>query len=487
MRTRSTVVMSLMLLSLAAPMALGQQLSDALRISQPGMQYNAHALGMGNAYSTVGYDVSALRFNPATMSVDPKLSFTVTANTDAYQSTSNYYGNKVGFDASNTSGGQLGLTMPFRVDSTRKLVIGLVFTQTKDFKSGFKYQGLNDGTRFAQFTQLLAQRMDPTASQLGLTFPVLDGSGNHIADQTILGSGLYESGNQLASGDQNFYSFGASIEPVHNVFVGASGSYTNGSYTSDFEINALDINDLYPVGVQTAPGNPATDGFESADYRIVRDQNYRGWDARFGMLVRLGDFLGLSTSFRLPSPQEVREATFTSGTSHFSGDRSIVVPTAVTNSKYDFKPPAEVTAGAMVNLWLVTGTAEATYVDYTGMELTSGGGDVPTRTAVNKRINEELAPVLNLNVGAEVRLPWTGFSARAGGIYQPSQYRADPARFARKTVTLGAGYNANDSAQIDLGYGYSWRGENEARQADPTTTDQSVASHTVLFTIRVAF
>jgi hypothetical protein len=163
------------LLSLVAPAAFAQQLNDALRVSQQGLQFNAHALGMGNAYSTIGADVAALRFNPATMSLSPKFSWTVTANAEGFKSTSNYYGNRVDFRTSNTSGGQLGLTLPFRVDSTRTLVVGLAYNQTKDFKSGFKYRGLNDGTRFPQFVQVLADRADPTSSLLGLSFPTYDG------------------------------------------------------------------------------------------------------------------------------------------------------------------------------------------------------------------------------------------------------------------------------------------------------------------------
>jgi hypothetical protein len=142
----------------------------------------------------------------------------------------------------------------------------------------------------------------------------------------------------------------------------------------------------------------------------------------------------------------------------------------------------------MVNMWIVTGTAEATYVDYTTVRITSGAGALPDRTLINKRINDELAAVLNLNLGAEVRLPFTGLSGRAGGIYQPSPYGSDPARNSRKVVTVGCGYNANDVAQVDLGYAYAWRGENRERQVgDDSSANRTVGFNTLLFTIRVAF
>ena len=40
---------ALFLTLLVAPASFGQQITDALRVTQPGLHYNAHALAMGNA------------------------------------------------------------------------------------------------------------------------------------------------------------------------------------------------------------------------------------------------------------------------------------------------------------------------------------------------------------------------------------------------------------------------------------------------------
>jgi hypothetical protein len=94
---------ALFLTLLVAPASFGQQITDALRVTQPGLHYNAHALAMGNAYSTIGYDLSALLFNPATLGVDNRFSWTVTANVNAFKSSSDYYGNQTKFTTSNTA------------------------------------------------------------------------------------------------------------------------------------------------------------------------------------------------------------------------------------------------------------------------------------------------------------------------------------------------------------------------------------------------
>jgi hypothetical protein len=475
------------LTALLAPVALAQQLTDALRASQQGMQFNARALGMGNAYSTVGYDFAALRFNPATMGVSDKFSWSVTVDADAFRSRTDYYGNRLHYTTSNMTGGQLGLTVPFRLDSTRNLVVGLGYTQTKDFNLGYQFEGLNLGSSFPSFVQVLAAQEDPTARVLGLSFPVLDGSGNAIGDRTILEAGMYEKGYLLGTGELRHFTVGAAMEPVHNVFVGASGSYNSGHYTTDLELSASDINDVYPDTVATVPGNAQTTGFVSAYYRAARNREYRGWDARFGVLYNLWSLLGVSASFKVPIPHEIQEESVLGGNSQFATAR-IVDPGTRLDHSYKFRPPVEMVFGAMAHLWLVTGTAEVTYIDYTSMEITDGAGDLADRTLMNKRIKDDLSRVTNLNVGAEVRLPFTGLRARAGGIYQPSPFHRDPARFAQKVVTLGAGYDMDDAVQVDLGYGYGWRGEyKDPDSGGDSPTEQRIGSHTMLFTVRVAY
>ncbi len=317
-------LMSSFIIALAPGAGVAQQMSDVLRVTQQGLYFNARALGMGNAYSTIGYDFSALHFNPATMSVNDRGTYTMSVAANGFKSTANYYGSDVVFTTSNTSGSQAGLTIPFRLDSVRSLVLGAGYTQGKDFNLGFKYEGLNSGT--ASFLNALAYTGNTAARNLGLTYATYDSSGNYLADKTILGTGLYESGYLLDEGGMYYIPFGLSVQAVRNIFVGVSGSYNIGRLTSDLELNASDPNDAFPVGVQTIPGDPRTDGFVGTNYRIVRSKVYTGWDARFGVLYKLENFIGLSASFKMPGPHTVEDEVFINGQhpvrrEHEPGDR----------------------------------------------------------------------------------------------------------------------------------------------------------------------
>ena len=142
--------------------AFAQQLSDALRVARQGLHFNGRALGMGNAYSTIGGDFSALRFNPATLALSKKASYTASWNTNAFQSSSDYYGTHTDFTVTSTPAGQIGLTFPFHLDTTHSVIIGLGYTQPKDFDLGYKYEGVNCGS--PSFIQGMAARAGPTGA-----------------------------------------------------------------------------------------------------------------------------------------------------------------------------------------------------------------------------------------------------------------------------------------------------------------------------------
>jgi long-subunit fatty acid transport protein len=298
---------------------------------------------------------------------------------------------------------------------------------------------------------------------------------------------MYETGHIRDEGALFHFSIGASVEAAHNVFFGVSASHNTSAYVSDVELSASDVQDLYPEGVLTIPGDLQTDGFAGADYRIARELQYSGSEFRFGVLYKWENFIGITASYKLPASHKVDEASVISGASQFAANRSFAVPETEFRSFYSFTPPPEAGFGAMINLWMLTGTAEARYVDYASMKISTGVGTVSDRTRISKRIKDELTGTVNLNAGVELRVPSTGLSARAGAMYQPSPYKDEPSRNDQKFLTAGFGIRSIDFFQLDVGYAYGWRGENKNQQTgSASAAEQSISYHTILFTMRFA-
>jgi len=459
---------------------------DAIRVSRQGLIFNARALGMGNAYSTIGYDFTALRMNPATMGLGNEASYTMSVNTNGSIYNSNFFGSQTKFTTTNTTLSQAGFTIPFKIDTTRRATLALGYTQDKDFNRGGEYDGFNQGT--SSFITKLAGSPNSVARSLGLIYPTFDQSGRYLGDQTILNGNFQEKGNVLDGGEMLHFSGGVSMEAITNVFFGVSASYNMGSYQSDGEFSATDSKNVFADTVRTVPTDSRTAGFKDASYRDIRNTEYRGWDIRFGLVYRLWNFLGISASFKVPFATTVDETRYLSGTSTFTSGGVINVDQTTFQQTYTIRPPYEATVGAMVNLWILTGTAEATYVDYTQMKV-SGGPDVPERSTINKAIKDKFTRVLNLNAGAEFRLPFTGLSARAGAMYRPSPYAADPSRYDQKFLTAGLGINSGDKLFFDIGYLYGWwdQQKSEGETSVEPTVNQTLAYHNLLLSMKFVF
>ena len=461
-----------------------QEISDALRLSGPGYTFGARALGMGNAYSTIGNDYSGIRLNPATTGMIDQATYTASVNTNAFPGTSRWNEVETFFSTTSTSFSQLGLSVPIALDSTRNLVFSLGYNQSRDFNSSVKYDTFNQNP--TSVIQNLTADNNPILRSLGLSYETYDPvSGQYLGDATVINGNLGENGFILDQGGLIHFSAGFGYEVVSNIYFGASASYATGTYLSDREYREDDTQNLYDGSVLTNPSDPRTADFQSFYLHDVRDVEYSGWDFRFGILYKLWNFIGISAAFKLPSAHTVSEIRSVGGTAEYAGGRMVEVFPSEVERSYRVRPPSEVTAGAMVNLWILTGALEATYIDYTQIEPTSGFS-LADRSLGIKEVKTELTQVININGGAEFRIPFTGLSARAGFMYRPSPFKNDPAEFDTKAVTAGIGINSADRLNLDLGYALAFWTQRGSQYGLGDVT-QDVVSHNLLISVRFSF
>jgi hypothetical protein len=470
---------------LAVVSAAPAQTTDVVRrLSEPGTIFSARALGMGNAYSTIGYDFSATRFNPATMAVLDSTTFAMSVNFLASPNDAAYRDAVTPFTTTSTSLGQFGMTFPVHLGQ-RNSVFALGFSQSKDFNRNTKFDAYNGST--SSLIQDLTSYGSPIPAALGVNYAVTDPiSGQVLGRETVINGNLQQSGFILESGNFLQISAGASFEMMPNVFVGVSASYNSGSYLADREFSEVDANNVYDASINTVPGDPTTADFQSMYVHDVRDIVVTGWDFKFGALYKLENFISIGGSFLVPTNHSISEiqnvggrSVFASGTREVRGvDREVI---------YSVTPAYNATVGAAVNLWFLTATAEATLIDYTTMKFV-GGFALDEVGLRNKEVTEGFTRVINLNGGAELRLPFTGLIARAGFQYRPSPYKGDDGVNDRKGITLGFGVNSGGRLAFDIAYGYSWW--DEVYRGYGTTfagVVQQLESHDIMTTIKLSF
>jgi len=466
---------------------LSQTEEDAFRLSQTGLLYDARTMSMGNAASIISNTYTATLFNPATLGLAEKFTVNSAINLNLFSNNSTYINNQISDSKTETNFTQFGLVYPVSKDSgDHNLVFSLGYNQSNDFNKILKVKAFNSGN--SSLIQDLTSYNSPITRELGLSYPVNDpDSGVFLGDKTIINGNLMQNGSVLEEGGINFWSAGAAYEFAGNVFFGVSANYAIGSYRSNREFTESDTENFYPDSVRTVPGNPLTAGFESFYLNDVVDWDYNGWDVRFGALYKFFNFIAIGGAVKLPTKYHIIEKHFINGESDFASGWKSKLNQEMVQLDYSVESPYEFTAGAMVNLWIITAAAEATYIDYTQMKFTEGL-NLPKIASLNKNIIEKYSQALNIKGGAEFRLPFTGISARAGFIYNMSPLANAPQEYDKKYLTAGLGISSGEgSLEFNLAYMYGWWDEpgSEFGNGIPTI-NQSIEVDNILasFTLR---
>ncbi|MCH7723191.1 MAG: hypothetical protein IIA49_03080 [Bacteroidetes bacterium] len=422
---------------------LSQTHRDAFRLSQPGIIYDARSLSMGNAYSIIGNTYTATLMNPATLGLAKKTTFSGSINLNLYYNEVKFLSDSLDSHKTETTISQFGVVYPVPKDSVGKnLVFSLGYNKSNDFNRIVQFEAFN-ASNSTIINDLTGNNSEITRS-LQLSYPVVDSaSGNFLGDATILNGNLNQKASVLDEGSINHWSFGFAYEFASNVFFGASVNYSVGSYLNNREYFEIDTKDIYGTDVRTLQDSALTAGFNEFYLNDVVDWSYNGWDVRFGFLYKFFDFIGIGGSVKIPTQYSIIEKHHFNGTSSFATGLINELDIPVIETKYGVTSPFEFTAGAAVNLWIITATAEATYIDYTQMKF-SGDMEVPKKAALNKDILERYTQIVNLRAGAEFRLPWTGLSARAGFIYNMSPLKDTPTDYDKKYLTAGLGISSGE-------------------------------------------
>jgi hypothetical protein len=462
-------------------------MGDALRVSISGQIYDARTLSMGNSNSVFNDTYTATLLNPATLGLARKFTVNTSVGANLYNNEAFFISDSLLSQRTETVLYQLGLVIPLTSDSaSNNFAISLGYNRSKDFNRILKFSGFNSTN--TSLIQDLTSVNSYLPRELLLSYPEFDpGSNEYLGDRTIFNGNLNQEGYVLEEGGINHWSFGVAGELAYNIFFGASFNYNVGSYLRDGEFTESDSRDTYADSIRTIGNNPLTAGFQSFYINDIKDWVFNGYDLRIGVLYKFFNFIGIGGSVKTPSVISITENHYFKGKSQFATEYFAEVDTVIEN-KFTIQSPYEFSVAADVNLWIITGTAEVTYIDYTQMKF-SGDLPVPEQSALNKKIIDTYTQTLNLKIGAEFRLPFTGLSARVGGMYIPYPVADSPTEFDRKFLTAGLGIRSGEGAmEFNIAYVYGfWDHVAEDYGSSIQSIRQSIISQNILASLSLRF
>ncbi len=462
-----------------------QGLSDVVRLSQPGIGSGARTVGMGNAFTAVADDFSAVFSNPAGLGLVKRFELSTGFDFGKFNNNSSFIGNSTDFSQNAANFSQIGFVYPFpTVQGSLSFAAG--FTKDKDFNKVIKYNGLNRTN--SSMIQDLTLQGDDIPYVLGLSYPVYNSQNVYLNDETLINGNLNQSAEITQTGSLNRYSFAGSVEFAKGVFVGASFNILGGTFNQTKDYYEDDVLDMYGATLETYPGDPTTRSFEYFNLKDEIDWELSGYSFNMGLLYTLKDMVRFGMNIKFPDVISIKEKYTVDANARF-GNRTYYIDGPISSKiEYEIKTPFEFTTGAAYTANNLVISAQATLVDYTQSTFSDGLTETK-RSQNNSYIKNDLVSVINYNLGAEYNFVPINLRVRAGYMQMPSPYKSDKdSKFNKKFYTFGLGYLLEQSVAIDAAYVYgTWYDYGFAYSTDNIGYQEKIDYNNFILTISYRF
>jgi long-subunit fatty acid transport protein len=403
---------------------------------------------MGNSYTAVSDDYSAVHFNPAGLGLIKRMELSSSMNYNSLENNVDFFNNSTDYSNSSTNLSQIGFVFPFPV-IRGSLVFAFGYDRYKNFNGAVEFNGYNSGDN--SMIQFLTAQNDFIPYELGLSYRPQNSSN----DITEIDGDLNQSGSILEDGGLNKWSLAGAVEVSKNVFVGLTLNILTGSYKSNREYYEDDTRNVYGANDLIDPNDQRTADFQTFYLNDIVDWDLSGYDLKLGLLYKLNKNVNVGATIKFPSQYTVKENYFVDAYSEFGNASFALDPPYDEDIEYDISTPFVFSGGAsfkVANLMLSLGVD---FTDYTQMEYTDGL-DAGKRSQNNRDIKEEYRAVAKYNVGFEYLVPMIDVSLRGGFMMNPSPFKDDPSQYDKKYITGGIGFMAQETLSLDIAYVYGW-------------------------------
>jgi long-subunit fatty acid transport protein len=456
-----------------------QYKEDALRLGIQGYGVGARALGMGNAYTGVASDYSALFWNPAGLAQLRYGEFSFGLSYLNSKDNSTFFGQSDSYSSSATNLNALGLVFPVPV-RRGSLVFAFGYNRQSNFAAGMAFEGFNPVSSIIQTWAPNGEKYPPDvtlAEQLELAHADTV-TGTFISP---INGNVTQRGEASEKGGLNNWSAGGAVDLARNLSVGVTLTYVAGSYRYDRNYHELAAQGVYapPFDMKELVADDFIDG------------DIDGFNAKFGLLYRLPDWFRLGLAVKTPTSFTVKETFGTTATSYFwtpdpQGYSSYGPIDQPGSDEYTVHTPWVFSGGASLMILHLVLSGDIDYTDWTQLEFTDANSNLDIQ-GLNREIRDSLRAAVNLRVGAELEPFDLGVRFRAGLIYNQSPYKKDPTSFDQKYITAGLGLELGESTMLDLGYSYGWWNTYRVNYDATSRVDESVKSNNFILTLTHRF
>ena len=454
---------------------------DALRFSTPGFGVGSRALGMGNTYTGVANDFSAIYWNPAGLAQAQLDEFSFGVSYLNNIDTSQFFGTQGSYSTGAFNVNALGFVhkLPTQRGS---FVVALGYHRQNSFVSGLSFNGFNPNSSIIQTSARNGEAYpsdltDNIAYQLYLAdLDTMNGRFiSPITNRVTQGAKVVEGGGL------NNWSVAGAMDIARDLSLGVTLTYVAGSYRYDRNYEETDpagIHNLFPFD------------FSRITIDEYIESDISGVNATFGLLYRIPDRFRLGFSVKAPTAFSVKERFGVSARSYF--DNGDIMPSdspfeTSSNSTYDIHSPWVYSGGVSVIVNNVMLAADVEYTDWRELEFVRANPDV---MAQNNEIRKIFRETANLRGGIEYDLFGLGVRLRGGFIYNPSPYLGDPKSYDRKTITGGLGIMLAATTMLDVTYARGWYETfryNYIQGDISSRTDEQITTNTFLLTFSYRF
>ena len=106
------IILSFIVAAMMISQSYAQNFNDALRLSRPGLQSSARALGMGNSFTAIADDYAAVYLNPAGLGLIKRFEIAGSMNYNSYSNDVLFFENSLNSKRTNFEFNQLGIVAP---------------------------------------------------------------------------------------------------------------------------------------------------------------------------------------------------------------------------------------------------------------------------------------------------------------------------------------------------------------------------------------